>query len=532
MPGRAAVRREPSIRRVIPLLLAALSLFGCRELVTPGGGYVIVENVLGPVRIETKDLEGTGWLKAYLPSGRWEEIYSSPGGSFVYDQLLPFHVWHCDPANGSEGCVAKLQAGDDQGYLGSGNPSGAIYVCTENYAQKVGRRHCGARRFAAYDSATGEVDQTGRSHVSISPYSSTVVDAESWPDDDLFYWQGDPMSRFYAGDTWLPDVESFQPPPDRGVTASWEEIPHSTDYGSQLPLAAAPLAAVSTDIGACSLFLPHEWDSSLDDLFSARIAALTEDRGFAELLIDNILADPPAPTNDIEENVFLWADASAVVSTRTDVSPEFHFRVANGEPQMCLKTYMTASNELLTAVEDWYRWDQGLVSGVTSLFNIGSCRAKPLSLMYCGSIGVAGGKGYFEIDEQAIWANMEDYSVFKPSCRNSFRPALLAGLEDAAKTAGEQNLSEGIDFLVQALQDTVDATFTDLGLPDPNFQVRRLELTPSGIYVVTAASTTDSQYVLNIGNCIGDLDTPKKTPLIQPGLVVEYGNRGITRPTP
>jgi hypothetical protein len=249
-------------------------------------------------------------------------------------------------------------------------------------------------------------------------------------------------------------------------------------------------------------------------------------------LIDNILADPPEPTNNIEENVFLWADASAVVSTRTDVSPEFHFRVANGEPQICLKNYMTASNELLAPVEDWYRWDQGLVSGVTSLFNIGSCRAKPLSLMYCGGIGVKNGAGYFEIDEQAIWANMEDYSTFKPTCRNSFRPALLDGLRDAAKTAGEQNLSEGVDFLVQALQDTVDATFTELGLPDPDFQVRRLELTPSGIYVVTAASTTDSQYVFNIGNCIGDLDTPKKTPVIQPSLVVEYGNRGITRPTP
>ena len=109
---------------------------------------------------------------------------------------------------------------------------------------------------------------------------------------------------------------------------------------------------------------------------------------------------------------------------------------------------------------------------------------------------------------------------------------MLAGLKDAAKTAGEQNLSEGIDFLVQALQDTVDATFTDLGFPDPDFRVRRLELTPSGIYVVTASSTTDPQYALNVGNCIGDLDTAKKTPVIQPGLLVEYGNRGITRPTP
>ncbi len=526
------VRRMQRRWKVVPFLAATLLLFGCRELEEPEDGYVIVENILSPVRIKTRDLEGAGWLKAYLPSQDWEVIYSSSRGSFLYDRVLPLHVWHCDPPSGSEGCVAKLQAGDDEGFLASGNPGGAIYVCTENYAQKVGRRHCGARRFAAYDSATGQVGGAGRADVPLSAISTTTVDAESWPDSGLFLWEGDPMSRFYAGDTWLPDVESFQPPPDRGVTASWRELPYSPGGGGDLPMAAEPLAAVSTDIGACSLFFPYQWENRLDDLFSSRIGGLSSDRGFAELLIDNILADPPEPTNNIEENVFLWADASAVVSTRTDVSPEFHFRVANGEPQMCLKNYMTASNELLAPVDDWYRWDQGLVSGVTSLFNIGSCATKPLSLMYCGGIGVKDGRGYFEIDEQAIWANMEDYSVFKPSCRNSFRPSLLAALEDAAKTAGEQNLSEGIDFLVQALQGAVDSVFTELGLPDPDFRVRRLELTPSGIYVVTASSTTDSQYALNIGNCIGDLDTPEKTPVIQPGLVVEYGNRGITRPTP
>jgi hypothetical protein len=122
---------------------------------------------------------------------------------------------------------------------------------------------------------------------------------------------------------------------------------------------------------------------------------------------------------------------------------------------------------------------------------------------------------------------MEGYSIFKPSCRNQFQPKVEQALKEGAKTAGEQNLSEGIDQLVRALQNSVDAIFGIEG-----FQVRRLELTPSGIYVVTAESSIDPQYEFRVGNCIGDLSTPELRPTIQPPLVVEYESRGITRPTP
>ena len=88
MPGRASARRERSTLRVVPLVLAALALFGCRELEEPEDGYLIVENILSPVRIKTRDLEGAGWLKAYSPSRAWELIHSSPRGSFLYDLSL------------------------------------------------------------------------------------------------------------------------------------------------------------------------------------------------------------------------------------------------------------------------------------------------------------------------------------------------------------------------------------------------------------------------------------------------------------
>jgi len=136
------------------------------------------------------------------------------------------------------------------------------------------------------------------------------------------------------------------------------------------------------------------------------------------------------------------------------------------------------------------------------------------------------GHGYFQVAPDVATA-MEGYSVFKPACRNTFRPQVLDGLKDGAQTAGGQNMSDGIDFLVQNLQDTVRDLFNA-----PYFVVRRLELTPTGIYVVTASSTFDAQYAHRIGNCVGDLHTPKMNPMIQPAITVEYTTRGVTRPIP
>ena len=88
-------------------------------------------------------------------------------------------------------------------------------------------------------------------------------------------------------------------------------------------------------------------------------------------------------------------------------------------------------------------------------------------------------------------------------------------------------MSDGINELVQSLQDKV-RTLTDT----PSFRIRGLELTPTGIYIKTASSIKDSQYQLGIGNCIGDLETPPKTPTMQPRVTAFFNNRGITRPIP
>lgn len=514
------------MQRLIALGLALCLLAGCRELKEPRGGYVIVENIFSPVRIYASGLEGAGIMEALTPgSGAWTPFFFEPAGGFVFDEPLPFEVWHCDPSNGSEGCVAQIRVRDDKGLLATGRLEGAIYVCTENYVQKVGRKHCGERMLRAWNPFNpDDVDPDDR--VRLSPIGTHAIHPDEYPNpSSLYRWDGDPMSRFYAGDWSFPGANSHSPgEPDPTVTSSWSELPYRP---GELPVTAPTKIGVSTDIGACSLFLPYEWRNNLGDFFSQQIGEVTGDLGFAELLIDGILEDPPAPTYQVKDNVMLWADAASFVETRTDVSPEFQFRVKDGQPQICLKTYFEAGTSLRAGIEDWYRWDQGFFSALNALFGIGDCRAHPVSVFYCGSMGVSNGEGRFEIDESDILGSMKGYSIFKPSCRNQFQPQVEQALKEGAKTAGEQNMSEGIDRLVGALQDTVDAT---LGLE--GFQVRRLELTPSGIYVVTAENKLDPQYDFRVGNCIADLGTPELTPAVQPALSVEYPRHGITRPTP
>lgn len=514
------------MRRLMALGLAMCVLGGCRELKEPKGGYVVVENILSPVRIRAIDLSGAGIIEALMPdSSAWESFFFEPAGGFVFEEPLPLNAWHCDPSNGSEGCVAQIRVRDDEGFLATGRLEGSIYVCTETYTQKVGRKHCGKRMFRA-SSSTHEEKVDPQHHIELSPNRTQAVHPDEYPSQNALYrWDGDPMSRLYAGDWSFPSANSHSPVQSDGtVTSRWSEVPYRP---GELPAVSPSSIAVSADIGACSIFLPHEWRNNLGDFFSQKIGEVTGNLGFAELIIEGILEDPPAPTYQVKDNVMLWADAASFVEVRTDVSPEAQFRVKDGQRQFCLKTYFRAGTSLLAGVEDWYRWDQGFFSALNSLFGIGECRAHPVSLFYCGAIRVERGQGRFEIDESDVLGSMEGYSIFKPSCRNQFQPKVEQALKEGAKTAGQQNLSEGIDRLVRALQDSVDGI---LGIE--GFQVRRLELTPSGIYVITAESTLDPQYDFRIGNCIGDLSTPKLDPTTQPALVLEYESRGITRPIP
>jgi len=510
------------MKRVLALTLAALALMGCRELTHPTQGFIVVPNISWPVRVTTTDLEGAGWLKAFTTEGTWEVIHLQPSGSFSFNEALPLNAWHCDPIDGSEGCVAILQAGDEQGYLTATNRYyGKFHVCTEDYVQKFGRKHCGVRalerfRFFGDDDASDEVP--------LPRYGSKIPLEHEYPTPGgLYSWHGDPWSRFVTGSASFPDIDSWHPPAEGEPTSTWYERPYDPDGGFPIGGSSYPTVNMSYDIGACSIFFPWEWDDRLQSSFwTAAIGVQTGNRGFAEIFLDGII-ESAEPQSTLVRDAFLYMDALGNVFPRTDVSPEFHFKVANDawgsngelEPQICLKNYFTASNSISSEIDGWYRWDQGILGGFTSLFNIGSCKHHPFSVMYCGAIDLSPqGRGRFRISPN-VHVSMEGYSVFKPTCNNQFIPAFKDAMKNGIRTVGQQNLSDGIEDLVDGLRG-------DLGIT-----IRRLQATPTGVYIITAESIEDVQY--GIGNCLPDIERQDVDAAIQPALTKEFTTRGITR---
>jgi hypothetical protein len=509
------------MKRLLALTVAALTLMGCRELTYPKQGFIIVPGISSPVRVITKDLEGSGWIKAFTTNGEWEVIYEEPGGSFFFNDVLPLRAWHCEPSNGSEGCVAILQAGDETGYLNAGyRPYGKFHVCTENYVQKVGRKHCGERKLERF-TFFGGADDTDE--VPLPRDRTKIPLADEYPTPGgLYSWHGDGWSRFVTGSASFPDIHSWHPPAEGEPTSTWYERPYDP-YTTLFAGSSYPTVNMSYDIGACSIFFPWEWDDRLQSSFwTAAIGVQTGNRGLAEILLDGII-ESAAPQTSLVRDAFLYMDALGNVLPRTDVSPEFHFKVANDawgsdgelEPQICLKNYFTASNSISPEVEEWYRWDQGILSGFTSLFGIGSCKHHPFSVMYCGAIDLdSQGRGRFRISPD-VNISMEGYSVFKPACNNRFIPEFKEAMKNGIRTVGQQNLSDGIADLVDGLRE-------NLGI-----MVRGLQATPTGVYIITAGSIEDVQY--GIGNCLPDLERQDTTPTVQPGLTKEYTTRGVTR---
>ena len=82
---------------------------------------------------------------------------------------------------------------------------------------------------------------------------------------------------------------------------------------------------------------------------------------------------------------------------------------------------------------------------------------------------------------------------------------------------GATQIDAGIAQLVEALGET-------LGL-----EVRRMELSPRGIYLITAETTLDPQY--GMGDCRPDLDREPTLPSAErpTETEIEYRTRGVTR---
>ena len=136
-------------------------------------------------------------------------------------------------------------------------------------------------------------------------------------------------------------------------------------------------------------------------------------------------------------------------------------------------------------------------------------------MRYCGEVRLSDGRGELLLDESATHIAVEPYSRFRPVCNNRFIPALKLNMAEAVKDAAAQNLSDGIEELVAGLSES-------LGV-----EIRALELTPTGVYVVTATVVDDPQY--GVGNCVLAIEQPNVTPFLQHPVSIEQTARGITR---
>ena len=514
---------------LISLFVLAAFLAGANScepsLVEPENGFVVVQNVLSPVRIRTSKLEGAGRIEALLPSGSWTLIHVEPDGAFVFDEPLPGEVWHCSNPGGTEGCVARLRIAHDEGPVGfnAAFGEGIVHVCTESYVQRQGRRHCGARQLDRLSGAPDEPD------IWLPAARSLPAERNIDPlPEGLFAWEGDPWNRLIWGTHEFKHVDADSPP-----TGTAAEEPSGTFFeyrweagGSEVTIGLgepsnAHYKAYSMDIGACSFFIPWEWEHRLRDAYyTTGLGAALGDRGLAERFLDEMV-DTAEPESRTEVNALLWVDAVVGIEPNENASPEFHYRLSDtGEPQVCFKQYFHASSDISAKPDHWYRFDQALGAFFLELLPfVGDCGSKNVSFRYCGVAKVDGGVGAFEIDPSSVYIAHQGYPWGKAVCNNQFVPQLIDGLRETFEPGGEgaKQIDDGVAVLVDSLGEM-------LGL-----QVRRIELAPRGMYLITAESTQDPQY--GMGDCRSDLDRHPSLPAgSRPSESdIEYGVRGITR---
>jgi len=510
---------------LVATLLAGVSSCG-PSLVAPEDGYLVVDHVFSPVRIQTARLKGAGRLEALLPSGAWTLVHFEPGGSFVYDDILPGRVWHCSNPGGTEGCVARLRVAHDEGPVGRNATfgPGIVHVCTASYVQRVGRKHCGSRELERLSGSPEGGD------VWLPGAMSLPAERKGYPlEEGVFAWRGDSWSRLVSGTHEFKHADASSPPSGSaaeelsGTFFDYAWDPNGPEIRVDLGVPShASSKAYSMDLGACSFFIPWEWEHRLEGAYyTAGLGAFLGDRGLAERFLDEII-DTSEPRSQSEVNALLWVDATVGIAPNESVSPEFHYRLSEdtGQPQICFKQYLRASSNITTKPDHWYRFDQALGTFFLELLPfVGECDSKNLAVRYCGTPTVQAGIGTFEIDESSVHITHQGYPWIKAICNNRFVPQLIDAVRETFAPGGEgaRQIDLGIALLVDTLADA-------LGL-----DVRRIEISPRGIYVVTAESTLDPQY--GMGDCRADLDRgPTRTAASRPTEThIEYETRGITR---
>lgn len=513
-------------RRLLPLVpLLGLLVMGQDDLncglstrVTPKADYIEIQTVLDPVLIETENLKGTGWLRYFdMATETWVPLLTEPDGGFVFHDVLPDAAYKCQwTFYGLEfNCVALLQVGD-----GGGRVNDNFYVCDAYYEQKVGRKHCGERMLAKRQYPSGESDPDPAKQMTLNKRWSHSIPYSYYPEtnDTPYNWHGDQFSRMISsGHSFY--QQSHNPPTDLASTTSWYiEAPFFEDEGTENQVVFSGDRNVSVDIGACSVFLPWEWkDRDPNGVFTAAIGSTTGNRGLAELFLDSII-ERDEPQHQVEPNAFLWVDAMSGVWPRENISPEFHWRInEHGTRQLCMKQYMSANSQIGTKPDHWYRFDQAFGTFLLEIFPfIGNCATRSVSMLYCGDVGLdQKGEGTFRIDEESIQVHMDRYPRIRVICNDRFVPSLINGFREGLAVEGQKNMADGVQQLIASFADT-------LGL-----QVRRIETTPTGMYLVTANDEEDPQY--GVGDCRPDLQHMSTPIKLRPRVQGVGHARGITR---
>ncbi|HET6417291.1 MAG TPA: hypothetical protein VFG22_13425 [Polyangiales bacterium] len=422
-------------------------LCGCYEISYPSEGYQVVENIL-----EAPIVAGTGSKSNFLLAGfPWEVANQVDKARFVFFERLPFSVWECKGI----GCATRLQVITDNGAVipHSRRIGQDMHVCTADYVQTVGRVHCGERR------AGGELLDR--------PRTSYIGDASD------VVWEADYFSRLISGrHSWTQTTAPWQPAED-GVGAEWSETPWTGQ-----PLERSLQSAHNLDLGACSVFVPWKWEDR-DPRLDPMLGPMLGDRGLAELTLDELdsAREASASTNEMQDVAWFF-DAFTNLWPR-EIPSEFHYQVTGtGARQVCLRSYFSTNTKLRTRPSGPNIIAESIVAGFTALFGIGDCKTHPMSVRFCGELGTVAGAPRFTLDDSSVRVEMEPYSRFKPSCNNKFVPLVKEGLAD------------GVEKLTDAVMTEKLAALTS-GLP---FEIRRIELSPSGAYLVVAEDYHDTQY--------------------------------------
>lgn len=340
-----------------------------------------------------------------------------------------------------------------------------MHVCTVDYVQTVGRVHCRERR-------AGDTTLDRRTTTFIGDLANAS-------------WEGDAFSRLSSGwHSWAQGNDPWHPAGE-GTGAEWSEAAWEGEA-----IVRTLTAAHNVDLGACSLFIPWKWEDR-DPRLDTLLGPMLGNRGLAELTLDELDAARAGSANTSElEDVVWFFDAFTNLWPR-DISSEFHYRVKeNGERQACLRSYFATNTELRARPGGWNIIAEGIVGGLSELFGIGDCRTHPMSVRFCGELGANDGAPAFTLDESSVVVAMEPYSRFKPSCNNSFIPLVKDGLADGIRKLTNTAISEQLAGLTS-------------GLP---FEIRRIELSPSGAYLILAQDYSDAQYAAMklTGLAIGD----------------------------